>query len=88
MSENVDREETEPEDIGCIEAINSLYAYLDGEINDPETLEKIEHHLGHCRVCYSRRELEALLTERIRRSAKVQASESLHNRLKDLMDSF
>lgn len=81
-------DKTEVEEIGCLEAINSLYAYLDGEIDDPDTLEKIEHHLGHCRVCYSRRELETLLTERLKRSAKARASEQLQNRLRQMMDGF
>jgi anti-sigma factor (TIGR02949 family) len=77
-----------PDDIGCLEAINGLYAYLDGEMNDPESLRKFERHLEHCRSCFSRLELEAALAEHIRRSAKSHASGKLHQRLRDLIDGL
>lgn len=86
MSNGKDISETD--EIGCLEAIEGLYAYLDGEIDDPETMAKIEHHLGHCRSCYSRTGLERALTERIRNSAKGQAPERLQHRLRDLIDKF
>jgi len=85
---STDDDTTEIEDIGCIEAINGLYAYLDGEIDDQDAIEKIEHHLGHCRHCYSRTELERALSERLRKSAKEKAPEKLQHRLRDLIDRF
>ena len=36
-------------DIGCLRAIEALYAYLDGELEDPGSIEEVEHHLSHCR---------------------------------------
>lgn len=78
----------EIEDIGCIEAINGLYAYLDGEMEDPKAIAEIEHHLGHCRNCYSRIELERALSERLKRSGKDHAPEKLQNRLRNLIDKF
>jgi len=77
-----------PDEIGCLEAIESLYAYLDGEIRDPEKLTRIEHHLGHCRSCYSRKELERLLTQRLRTSAGTTAPETLQDRLRTLMEKL
>lgn len=77
-----------PDDIGCLGAINGLYAYLDGEMNDPEAIRKFEAHLEHCRACFSRLELETALAEHIRRSAKSQASDKLHARLRDLIDGL
>jgi anti-sigma factor (TIGR02949 family) len=86
MSNETDKHEVE--DIDCIEAVNLLYAYMDGEIDDKETKAKYEHHLAHCRSCYSRMELEKALTERIKKSAKANAPEHLQNRLRKLIDGF
>ena len=77
-----------PDEIGCLEAIESLYAYLDGEIRDAAKLARIEHHLGHCRSCYSRKELESLLTQRLRTSAETTAPEMLQDRLRALMEKL
>ena len=85
---NPDADKPKVEEIGCLEAINWLYAYLDGEMEDPVTIAQIEHHLGHCRVCYSRIELERALTERIKKSAKPHTPETLQSRLHDLIDKF
>jgi anti-sigma factor (TIGR02949 family) len=76
------------DEIGCLEAINGLYAYLDGEMNDPESIAKFEHHLEHCQACYSRTELESALGELIRKSAKGKAPEKLQNRLRKLIDGI
>ena len=76
------------EEIDCLEAIDNLYAYLDGELNDDETLARFKKHLGHCKSCYSRSELEGVINERIKESGKGIAPESLKNRLRDFMDDL
>ena len=76
------------EDIGCLKAIEMFYAYIDGELDDPESVAEFEHHLEHCRSCYSRAEFEGLLTDRLRALATERAPESLRRRLRILMDSF
>jgi mycothiol system anti-sigma-R factor len=76
------------EEIGCLESIEALYAYLDSEIRDPADLARIEHHLSHCRSCYSRAEVERRLTGRLRASAVVHAPEALHDRLRELIDKL
>ena len=76
------------DDIGCIEAINDLYAYLDGELTDPETVAKFEHHLEHCAACYSRIELETALGRLIRNSAEENAPVHLQRRLRKLLDDL
>jgi anti-sigma factor (TIGR02949 family) len=86
MSEQQDA--VTPEEIGCLESIETLYAYLDGEIRDPADAAKIEHHLSHCRSCYSRAELERRLSRRLRSSGSLQAPDALRDRLKDLMDKL
>ena len=76
------------QEIDCLEAINGLYAYLDGEMSDPAKVAEFEHHLEHCRACYSRTQLETALGQMIRKSAKGQAPAKLQNRLKKLIDDL
>ena len=79
---------TKTDDIGCLEAIEALYAYLDGEIESPDELQAIEDHLGHCQSCFSRMELERTLTRHARQSAASKAPDALQERLKDLLDKL
>jgi len=80
------------EDIGCLEAIETLYAWLDNEL-DPSQRASFEHHLEHCKSCFSRAELEKALTGHIRRSvgpgegdkAHSPAPATLQNRLDKLL---
>ena len=73
------------DDIGCLEAIETLYAYLDGELGDEISIEQVEKHMEHCRSCYSRKDVERALTEHIRRSKRETAPAALQARLKKLM---
>ena len=75
-------------DIGCLQAIEAFYAYLDGELDDPEAIADFEHHLEHCRSCYSRIDMEKALNHRIRKSAKRESSEALRERVGKLMEKF
>lgn len=80
------------DDIGCLEAIETLYAWLDNEL-DSSQRASFEHHLKHCKSCFSRAELERALTGHIRRSAGAgepgnghsQAPASLQSRLDKLL---
>lgn len=65
-------ESNKPVDIDCMEAIESLYAWLDNELDDTEITSNLEHHLSHCKSCWSRAEMEKALTEHIKRSAGAQ----------------
>ena len=75
-------------DIGCLRAIEAFYAYLDGELDDPESIADFEHHLGHCRSCFSRIEMEKALNERMRKTAKRESPEALRERVGKLMEKF
>jgi len=75
-------------DIGCMEAINALYAYLDGELGDDVSLEQVEAHLEHCASCYSRAEIEQALTEHMRNAERRVAPNALRNRLRKLMNDL
>lgn len=76
------------DDIGCLAAIEAFYAYLDGELSEPQAIEDFEHHMSHCRSCFSRAEVERLLSERLRQSATSKAPEDLRDRVRRLMDEF
>jgi len=69
-------------------AIEAFYAYLDGELDDPESIADFEHHLGHCRSCFSRIEMEKALNERMRKNARRESSEALRERVGKIMDKF
>ena len=75
-------------DIGCLTAIEALYAYLDGDLDDPESIAGFERHLAHCRSCFSRFEMEKTLNERIRSTAKRESSQDLRDRVSKLMEKF
>jgi len=83
-----DKSKDEVEDIDCLEAINGMYAYLDGEMSDPVELARFEKHMQHCRSCYTRRELEDALSKRINKEAKDRAPEELKSKLRSLIDKF
>ena len=62
--------------------------WIDGELEDPKSIEEFEDHMKHCRSCYSRADVEKLLNRRLSKSAKTQAPKMLQNRLRKLMDEF
>jgi mycothiol system anti-sigma-R factor len=83
-----ERKPPDVDEIGCIEAINALYAYIDGELDEPAAIAEFEHHLEHCRACYSRAELESALTERLKQASPERAPDALKKRLRSLIDGF
>jgi len=74
-----------PRDIGCLEAIEALYAWLDGEITDSDSIAEIERHVAHCHSCYSRAEMERALSAHIRKQSARQAPDELKTRLRKLL---
>jgi anti-sigma factor (TIGR02949 family) len=84
----VNEQRHERDDIGCLEAIERFYAYLDGELGDSESVAEFEHHLAHCRSCFSRAEFESLLTMRLRVVASESVPDAFRARLRKLMEDF
>ncbi len=84
MTESNDK----PIDIDCIHALEYLYAYLDGELDDPVIAEQVERHLGHCKNCYSRTEVERALTEHAKSTQTLATPERLQKRLRNLLDEL
>ena len=85
---NNDKDTHHHDDIGCLRAIEAFYAYLDGELDDPTSIAEFEQHMRHCRSCYSRKEIETLLSERLKQTADANAPEQFKDRLRKLMDKF
>jgi anti-sigma factor (TIGR02949 family) len=75
------------DDIGCLEAIEWLYAWLDGEL-ESDSIEQLEHHLEHCQSCYTRHEMERALTARIKETSGEKTPPSLQDRLNRILDEF
>ncbi|MGD2153345.1 MAG: zf-HC2 domain-containing protein [Gemmatimonadales bacterium] len=48
----------QPGGIDCESVMAQLYEYLDEELDDPGTVEKIRVHLEKCRRCYPRYNFE------------------------------
>jgi anti-sigma factor (TIGR02949 family) len=76
------------DDIGCLEAIEALYAYLDGELGEDVSIEQVEKHMEHCRSCYSRKDVERALTDHMRKKNRKEAPAELQARLAKMIDSF
>jgi anti-sigma factor (TIGR02949 family) len=75
-------------DIGCLEAMEWLYAWLDGEIGEETAAEQVQYHVNHCKSCFSRAEMEKALNERLRGTTREYATEKLKKRMKKLIDSL
>lgn len=75
-------------DIGCLDAIEAFYAYLDGELDDPGSIADFEHHLEHCRSCFTRIEMERILNERMQKTARRESPKALRKRVDELMQRF
>ena len=81
-------DKSDSDDIGCLEAIEAFYAYLDGELADAESIANFEHHMQHCRSCFSRADMERAMTRRLRETGQSRAPEVLRERLRKLMKRF
>lgn len=74
-------------DIDCADVMRQLFEYLDGEV-DAVSHDEIDRHLDGCRSCFSRIEFEKALKERVRRSTRDTAPDSLLQKLDILMEGF
>ncbi|MGD8568090.1 MAG: zf-HC2 domain-containing protein [Gammaproteobacteria bacterium] len=86
MKEDLDKLHIDDSD--CLEAMDHLYAYLSGELDNNATKSKIEHHLSHCKSCFSRTEMERELNKRLKESNKDETPDSLKNRLRHIMEEL
>ena len=85
---NKKSDKSEIMDSDCLEAFDHLYAYLNGELKDQKSVDMIEHHLDHCRSCYSRAQMERELNDRLKKSGKDETPSSMKDRMKKLINDF
>lgn len=78
----------EVDEIDCLEAFDHLYAYLNGELTNKVDLANIEHHLSHCKSCYSRAQMERKINQRLHENSKSDTPKSLQKRLRTLLDEL
>lgn len=70
----------------CEEALERLFEYLDGELEETE-VERIEEHLEICRKCYPRAQFERSFLEALRRTGSgEEVSDALHQRVMAALD--
>ena len=51
----------------CVRALESVHAFLHGELQDPDA-DLIRHHLHACERCMENFEIESTITEMLKRS--------------------
>lgn len=78
---------TDGHELRCEEVLEHLFEYLDREL-DAETSSDIEHHLRHCRDCFSRSEFERRLKQRVAETGSAEAPERMRRRLLQLIARF
>ena len=74
--------------MNCEEALETLWQYLDKEL-DAESTSHLQQHLEECRHCFSKVEFEQRLRAMLRRSCSGdQAPPELRARLSQLLRLF
>ncbi len=73
--------------LDCKDVVKKIFEYLDGEL-DEHTHADIEHHMDHCRSCFSRAEFESELKKKVKENADEEAPEDLKNRINNLIGNF
>lgn len=75
------------ENMTCEEVIEQLFEYLDREL-DNGVRDRIDRHLEHCRDCFTRAEFEKRLRAKVNEAAEAEAPDSLHRRIRQILDKF
>jgi mycothiol system anti-sigma-R factor len=73
--------------ISCAEAVEQLWAYLDGSL-DSEDRAALEQHLGFCRVCCGEVDFAEELRGFLARSAGEELPEDARARLISTLDEL
>jgi anti-sigma factor (TIGR02949 family) len=78
---------SEPDNIGCEEALRRLAEFIDCELSDSEQ-DNVERHLRTCRSCYSRAEFESRLKQRLSALSGDDAPTKSRDRIRKLIQGF
>ncbi len=66
--------------ISCREAVERLWAYIDGELGEPDA-RCVEKHLSACRGCYPQYDFQRAFSEFLRQHENVPVPASLRRRV-------
>ncbi len=81
-------QDTESIEMDCLTAFDQVYAFINNELTDPDMVREVEHHLSHCKSCFTRTEMEKKINQRIKETKQTPAPDRLQSRLKKLMDNI
>lgn len=74
-----------PHETDCVEAIDKLYEFIDGELT-PEVKLKITVHLEECAPCLDQADVERAIKALVSRSCTDQAPGGLRERILSRLD--
>ena len=78
---------SEPDNIGCEQALKRLFEFIDRELPDDER-DSVERHLRTCRSCFSRMEFESRLKQRLSTLSSDAVPQKARDRIRDLIKGF
>ncbi|UCC74566.1 MAG: zf-HC2 domain-containing protein [Gemmatimonadota bacterium] len=70
-----------PGGIDCGGVLAQLYEYIDEELDDPATVEKIRKHLQVCKRCYPRYDFEKAFLRFVSELGRTSAPAELRGRI-------
>ena len=73
--------------LGCQQALERLQEFIDRELPDGE-YESVERHLDTCRSCFSRKEFESRLKQRLSALSSGDVPVAWRNRIRQLISRF
>lgn len=73
--------------IDCERVLRLLFLYLDGELEVDERHD-VEHHLEHCRSCFSRAEFERRLRSHLAELGRSPVAADFEGRIRSLIRHF
>jgi anti-sigma factor (TIGR02949 family) len=71
---------TETHKISCNEALERLWAFIDGELGESDA-RSVESHLGVCRGCYPHYDFQKAFCEFLRQHAQKPVPANLRRRV-------
>ena len=73
----------------CLDSLDKIFEYIDGNILDDELLDEIEEHLEHCKRCYDVVEFEKKVQEFVKKSVRCEdVPDETCNRAKEMLKKF
>ena len=75
--------------MNCLESLDQIFAYIDGQITEKEVKEEIEEHLEDCRRCWDVVEFEKRVQSFVKcRACEENIPEDVCERAKNILKKF